>query len=129
MKNMKSLVVLAALVLVAGPVFAQEAAAQPVTAMGSLVEVAKANVSWIALAAGLGLALAAFGGTMAQGRTASAALEGIARNPAASGKLLVPLVLSLALIESLIIFTLLIAFNLTGSLTALITPIIEMATK
>src|SRR6185503_19877038 len=36
---------------------------------------------WIAVAAGIGIALAAFGGELGQGRTASTALDGIARNP------------------------------------------------
>lgn len=71
---------------------------------------------WIALAAGLGLGIAAFGGAMAQGRAASAALEGIARNPGASGKLFTPMILGLALIESLVIYSLLISFLLYGKL-------------
>jgi F0F1-type ATP synthase membrane subunit c/vacuolar-type H+-ATPase subunit K len=44
-----------------------------------------------ALAAGLAIGIAAFGCGMGQGRAAAAALEGIARNPNASGKILVPL--------------------------------------
>lgn len=64
--------------------------------------------------AGLGLGLAAFGGALGQGRTAAAALEGIARNPNASGKLFVPMILGLALIESLVIYSLLISFQLVG---------------
>ena len=71
---------------------------------------------WIALAAGLGLGIAAFGGAMAQGRAASAALEGIARNPGASGKLFTPMIIGLALIESLVIYSLLISFMLYGKL-------------
>ena len=59
--------------------------------------------SYIALAAGLGLGIAAFGGALAQGRTAAAALEGIARNPGASDKIFTPMILGLALIESLVI--------------------------
>ena len=69
-----------------------------------------------ALAAGLGIGVAAFGGALAQGRAAAATLEGIARNPAVSGKLLVPMILGLALIESLVIYALLISFNLVGKL-------------
>lgn len=65
-----------------------------------------------ALAAGLAIGIAAFGCGMGQGRAAAAALEGIARNPNASGKILVPLILGLALIESLAIYALVIAFQL-----------------
>lgn len=71
--------------------------------------------SFIALAAGLGLGIAAFGGAMAQGRTAVAALEGIARNPGASDKIFTPMILGLALIESLVIYALVIAFVFSGS--------------
>lgn len=75
------------------------------------MEIAKINASsWKAIAAGLAIAIAAFGGALAQGRAAAAALEGIARNPSASGKLFTPMILGLALIESLVIYALLIAF-------------------
>ncbi len=65
-----------------------------------------------ALAAGLSIGIAAFGCGMGQGRAAAAALEGIARNPNASGKILVPLILGLALIESLAIYALVISFQI-----------------
>ena len=54
----------------------------------------------------LAVALAAFGGTRAQSNAASVALEGMARNPSAADKLFVPMILGLALMESLVIFTL-----------------------
>ncbi len=66
------------------------------------------------IAAGLAIGLAAFGGSLGQGRAAAAALEGIARNPNASGKLFVPMILGLALIESLVIYALIIAFQFAG---------------
>ena len=69
-----------------------------------------------AIGAGLAIGLAAFGGSLGQGRAASAALEGIARNPNASGKIFVPMILGLALIESLVIYALLISFNLTNAI-------------
>jgi len=68
----------------------------------------------IALAAGLAIGLAALGGSLAQGRAAAAALEGIARNPQASGKLFTPMIIGLALIESLVIYALVIGFILSG---------------
>lgn len=67
-----------------------------------------------AIAAGLAIGIAAFGGSLGQGRAAAAALEGIARNPNASDKLFVPMILGLALIESLVIYALIIAFQLVG---------------
>lgn len=69
----------------------------------------------VALAAALCISIAALGGTTAQGRAAANALEGIARNPGAAGNMFLPLILSLALIESLVIFSLLIAFQLVGN--------------
>ena len=69
---------------------------------------------WIACAAGFGIALAAFGGALSQGRTASTALDGIARNPGATDKLFTPMILCLALIESLVIYSLIISILLLG---------------
>jgi F-type H+-transporting ATPase subunit c len=71
---------------------------------------------WIALAAGLGLGLAAIGGALGQGRAAAAALEGIARNPGAADKLFTPFILALALIESLVIYALVMGFILAGNI-------------
>ncbi|MBH47021.1 MAG: F0F1 ATP synthase subunit C [Bdellovibrionales bacterium CG12_big_fil_rev_8_21_14_0_65_38_15] len=56
------------------------------------------------------MAIAAFGGTAAQSAAASSALEGMARNPSAADKLFVPMILALALMESLVIFTLITVF-------------------
>ena len=67
-----------------------------------------------AIGAGLAIGIAALGGGMGQGKAAASALDGIARNPAASGKIFVPMIISLALIESLVIYALIIAFNLSG---------------
>lgn len=64
----------------------------------------------IAIGAAIAIGLAVYGGTSAQGKAAAAALEGIARNPAAGDKLFTPLILSLALIESLVILAFLVAF-------------------
>jgi F-type H+-transporting ATPase subunit c len=66
------------------------------------------------LAAGLGMGVATFGGALGQGKASAAALEGIARNPNASGKIFMPMILGLALIESLVIYTLVVAFMLVG---------------
>jgi F-type H+-transporting ATPase subunit c len=62
------------------------------------------------LAAGLTIALAAVGGAIAQGKTASTALEAIGRNPSAQNKIFVPMIVALALIESLVIYALVVVF-------------------
>jgi F-type H+-transporting ATPase subunit c len=64
----------------------------------------------------LGLGIAALGGGLGQGRAAAAALEGIGRNPEASGKIFLPWILSLVFIESLVLFTFAICFMLQGKI-------------
>jgi F-type H+-transporting ATPase subunit c len=71
---------------------------------------------WLGIGAALAIGLAALGGAIGQGRAAGSALEGIARNPQASGKIFVPMIVGLALIESLVIYGLLIAFQLYGKI-------------
>jgi F-type H+-transporting ATPase subunit c len=66
----------------------------------------------VALAAGLGIAIAAFGGAAGQGRTIASALDGIARNPGASGKIVTPMIIGLAMIESLVIYSLVVSLLL-----------------
>jgi F-type H+-transporting ATPase subunit c len=86
-------------------------------AQSANVDAVKAsNGGWIAIGAGLGLGLAAFGGALGQGRTAATALDGIARNPGAADKLFTPMILGLALIESLVIYSLLFAFLVLGKI-------------
>jgi F-type H+-transporting ATPase subunit c len=72
--------------------------------------------TFIALAAGFGIAIASFGGALGQGKAIAAGLEGIARNPSAQNKIFIPMIVGLALIESLVIYTLVIAFILVGKL-------------
>lgn len=70
----------------------------------------------LAIGSGIGIGIAAFGGALGQGRAAAAALEGIARNPEASSKIQTPMIIALALIESLVIYALVIAFMLQGKI-------------
>ena len=62
-----------------------------------------------ALAAALTISLGALGGALGQGRVAAAAMEGIARNPQAGKSMFVPFMVALAMIESLVLFCLVIA--------------------
>ena len=66
----------------------------------------------IAIMVGLG----AFGATMGQGRVGAAAMEGLARNPQARNQMFVPMIVVLALIESLFILTWLIGFMVNGKI-------------
>jgi len=96
----RSLFVVASTFFVAIPAFAEEASGK--------------GGPMFALASALAIGIAAVGGAFGQGKTAAAALDGIARNPAAQGKIFVPMIIALALIESLVIYALIIAFGLSG---------------
>jgi F-type H+-transporting ATPase subunit c len=106
-KKILSLLSFLAVFAVSAVAFAQD---------GSVEAVKASNGGWIALGAGLGLGLAAFGGALGQGRTAATALDGIARNPGAADKLFTPMILGLALIESLVIYSLLFCFMVLGKI-------------
>lgn len=62
------------------------------------------------IAAGIGFAIAVFGGALGQSRIGAAACEGAARNPGAAPKIQTMMILGLALIESLVLFALLVVF-------------------
>ena len=59
-----------------------------------------------AIAVGLGMGIAAFGCGLGQGRIASAACEGMARNPGAAGPIRAAMILGLVFVETLVLFTL-----------------------
>jgi F-type H+-transporting ATPase subunit c len=63
-----------------------------------------------AIAAGVGFAIAVVGGALGQSRIGAAACEGAARNPGAAAKIQTMMILGLALIESLVLFALVIVF-------------------
>src|SRR3954454_9775865 len=92
------------------PLFATATAFAQDSAASNAQDVGK----FAALAAGLAIGIAAAGCGLGQGRAGAAALDGIARNPGASDKLFTPMILVLALIESLAIYALVIAIMLLG---------------
>jgi F-type H+-transporting ATPase subunit c len=106
-KALSSIVAFFGVLFVSSLAFAQSADIQTI----KTTELAK-NYGWIALAAGIAIGVAALGGGIGQGRAAAAALDGIARNPGAAGQIRGPMILGLALIESLVIYALIIAILL-----------------
>ena len=94
-----------AVFLSTNPVFAQSAEA-----------VRADRDKWLGLGAALAIGLSALGGGIGQGRAAGSAVEGISRNPQAYNKIFTPMILGLALIESLVIYGLVIAFLLYGKI-------------
>lgn len=79
----------------------------------------------MALVVGLGLPIAVAFAATAQGKAAATAMESIARQPEAAGNIRSALILSLALIESLVIYVLLAFLLLMGKLP----PLLEYLTK
>lgn len=101
MKRVFSLLVTALGVLFAtAPAFAQEA---------NLKAAAFDSMRYAILAAAFGLGFAAGLCGIAQGISVRAAMEGIARNPEASGKITVAMIIGLAMIEALTIYCLVVA--------------------
>jgi F-type H+-transporting ATPase subunit c len=58
------------------------------------------------------MGLGALGGTLGQGMAARGAYESISRNPNAASKLNAPFYVGLAFIESLVLFSLVVAFGI-----------------
>ena len=113
-KKIMFFIVVCALVLGAAglALAAEEAAAEGAAATGLPPNVKVA----IALGAGFGISIAAFGGALSQSRGLTSALDGIARNPGASGKIVTPMIIGLAMIESLVIYSLLVSLLLVFKL-------------
>ncbi len=84
----------------AAPVFAQAPGAGEAGG-GSLIKITGA----------LAVAIAAAGGALGDGKAIAAACEGTARNPGAGGRIFTMMVLGCVLIETLVLFTFLLAFQ------------------
>ncbi len=70
----------------------------------------------IGLGIGLGLGIAAFGCGMGQGKLAASAMESIGRNPNSTNQLFVPMIIGLAFVESLTLYSLVMSFFLLGKM-------------
>ena len=97
MRKLQYLFMALSAILLATPAFAQAAGSST------------AN-TWVPLAAGLGMALAAGLCGLGQGKATASATEALARNPGARPGIFIFLILGLAFIESLSLFTLLVIF-------------------
>lgn len=100
----------ASLMLLASPLMAmaQEAAA------GGAASPLRAGL--IALAANIGIGIAAFGSAIGQGRMVASAMESIGRNPNSAGQIFTPMIIGLAFIEALTLYALVIAFFLQAKI-------------
>lgn len=88
----------------------------PSVAMAQTITEAESNASditmWVAIACGFGMSIASSVCGFAQSRCVTAACEGMARNPSASTSIKGTLIIGLVLIESLAIYSLLVAILL-----------------
>ena len=98
----KKLFVMLALMLIASPmIFAQGAP----TGQGT-----QENGQWVVISAGFAMALAVALCGMVQGKAIASAVEGMARNPGAATAIQTAMLIGLAFIESLVLFTLVVVF-------------------
>ena len=104
-KSLKVAATMLGLFLISSPALAQEAA-----------HAASSGTGWGVFGAMLGMGIAAAVCGMGQGRAAAAALEGIARNPQAAGKIQTPMLIALVFIETLVLFTFGFGFLALGNL-------------
>lgn len=104
LKAVSKMIAVAAAIMFPGVAFAAEGAASGV------------DGSMIAIGVGVTMGIAALGGTLGQSKAVASALDAIGRNPSASGKIFVPMILGLALIESLVILAFVICFQLIGKM-------------
>jgi F-type H+-transporting ATPase subunit c len=106
MKKFSAILVLAlGLMLMASAAFAADAAAAPDAGKFGFF-------GTVAAASAIGIGIAALGTGIGMGLGIGRAVEGIARNPEASGKIMTTMIVGLALIESLAIYTLVVVLIL-----------------
>src|SRR5215468_6554808 len=75
-------------------------------AQGGDAGAAGSHKGLLVLAISVGMGVAAFGCGLGQGKIASAACEGMARNPGAAGPIRAAMILGLVFVETLVLFTL-----------------------
>jgi F-type H+-transporting ATPase subunit c len=91
-------------------VFALAIPAMPAFAQGAPSGAAAGGPNWVAITSGFAIAFAAGLAALGQGRVAGSACESLARNPGARPGIQIALILGLAFIESLVLFSLVIIF-------------------
>lgn len=74
------------------------------------------TIGIIAIAVAISISVSTIGPAIAQGKAAAKALEGIARQPEAAGDIRTAMILSLAFMEALTIYGLLVAILLMGKM-------------
>jgi|SRR5277367_5737264 len=98
--KLKMMLFVVGLLLLASPIFAQT----PGGTAGA------SHMDWVVISAGFSMAIASGLAALGQGRATASAVEGMARNPGAAGAIQGAMILGLAFMESLALFTLVIIF-------------------
>lgn len=88
------------------------AIATPAMAQDHAAAAEGANTMWQYLGAAFAIGIAAAFGALGQAKGLAAACEAIGRNPGAVGPIRITMIIGLALIESLVIYALIISFLL-----------------
>jgi F-type H+-transporting ATPase subunit c len=94
------------LVLGAGAAFALPVLAMAEEPVAAAATAAADGRPFYAIAKGFAVGVAALACAFAQGKIVSSAVEGISRNPGAAGQVFTPMLLGVAFVETLLIFTL-----------------------
>ena len=84
--------------------------------------------AWCVMAAAVGMGLGSFGTGIGQGIAISKAVEGVARNPGASGKIMTVMMIGLAMIESLAIYCLVVAMIILFA-NPFTDPVVQLLSK
>ena len=96
-KTLSIVFMVMAVMLLAAPVYAQGGEAA-------------GGTNWVAITSGFAMAIASGLCALGQGKATASATESLARNPGARPGIQLALILGLALIESLVLYTLVIIF-------------------
>jgi len=72
--------------------------------------------AYLPLGIALTMGLAALGGTLGQSKAIVSGLDAIGRNPSARGDIFLPMIIGLALVESLVILAFVISILLVGKM-------------
>jgi F-type H+-transporting ATPase subunit c len=108
-RNLSTTMGTVAMLVLASPLLAIEQEGAPSGVHG-------ATAGLIAIAANIGIGIAAFGSALGQGRVGAAAMESIGRNPNSTGQLFTPMIIALAFIEALTLYAFVVAFLLQGKI-------------
>ncbi len=110
-KRLSTVMTAVTVIVLASPLLAMAQEAAGAAAAGHPL-----RAGLIAIAANIGIGIAAFGSALGQGRMAASAMESIGRNPNSAGQIFTPMIIGLAFIEALTLYALVIAFFLQAKI-------------